>query len=132
MPVQEPVKPGLVQFTVLLVVRAEPLTLAVPVQRGPTPSAFGAVSVNVPLKLELVTVPVIVPFQSKAGATHVPLTLLALWENCTFTAAAFQLDDCRFPVQFPESCAKFDGAFGFSDPHAETSTAATTITSTRI
>ena len=76
-PVHVPVKPGDDQRTVGPLVLAPPLTLAVPVHRCPTPVAVGAEIVNVPVKLMLSVVPVIVPFQSfPLLEAHVPVTVL--------------------------------------------------------
>ena len=50
---------------------AGPLTRAFPVHR-PCPLSVGAVTVKVPLKADLVTVPVIVPLQSKVGEVQLP------------------------------------------------------------
>jgi len=78
-----PAKPGLVQLSVAP--PAAPLTLAVPVQRGP-PVADGAEIVNAPENDDGVVVPEMVPFQSRPLAAHVPFTLSFACVKLTLTA----------------------------------------------
>jgi hypothetical protein len=73
--VQADVNPALVHANVVPPVLAGPVTVALPVQRGPVPLSVGAEMVNVPEKAVLVTTPVMVPFQSKSVDAHVPVTL---------------------------------------------------------
>ena len=71
---------------------AGPLTRAFPVHR-PGPLSVGAVTVNVPLNADLVTVPVIVPLQSKVGEVQVPEIDAPLWVMLTATGAVGQFVD---------------------------------------
>jgi hypothetical protein len=105
------VKPKLVQLNEVAPVPAGPETLAVPVHRRPPP-ACGAEIVNVPVKLVETTLPVIVPFQSGLTAAQVPVTVPPDWSRLMKIATGCQLLDSRLPVQTPDTCAKFDGAFG--------------------
>ena len=73
---QEPVNPAPDHFNELLL--ADPLTEALPVQRGPTPAAFGPENVKDPVNELLSTVPVIWPFQSGMVDTQVPVTFVAV------------------------------------------------------
>ena len=96
-PGQEPLNPGLVH--VIVVPPTAPVTVAAPVHRG-APAGFGREMVNVPVKVEVLTAPLvdvlmtplIVPSQPAAPA-HVPTTAVADCVTCTVTGVAPKFDD---------------------------------------
>lgn len=105
MPLHDPVNPVDVHRNVALPALTGPLTVALPVQRGPRPVKLGPENVNVPLKAAAVAVPVIVPFQSEDAFDQLPLTEPLAWVSVTSTARGSKLDDSSVPVQLPAMLA---------------------------
>ena len=113
MPVQDPVKPGLLHCTV--VPPAPPLKLALPVHR---PTTAGPENVKVPVKELASTEPLIVPFQSRSPAAHVPLMFVPDCVRFASIAVVVQFDDARLPVQLPETFAGLGAAGVLLPPQA--------------
>jgi hypothetical protein len=73
---------------------------------------LGPENEKVPVNEPASVVPVIVPFQSRPAAAHVPVTEEPLCVMLTFTADADQFDDSRLPVQLPAINAGGGGGGG--------------------